>query len=201
MTSRLSESDSASPRHTAEITSATRSPQLREIERPPVLVEHAEVVQVDVPVAVQTGRHLLDDCEPEVLEDGQEVRQPDLPRRLVEPDAGQVLLLAALVLQTDGKRLSGIELLELLDVERARGRRRSRPCSSRGSRARTCRPARCPAPPRGAATSLSRSRSSHVRATDTTSCSSSANETSGIGPSTWTVKCIRACCSSPSERW
>ena len=80
MTSRLSESDSASPRHTAEIASATRSPQSGRSSIRPSRVEHAEVVQVDVPVAaVQTRRNLLDTASPRCLEDGQEVRQPDLP--------------------------------------------------------------------------------------------------------------------------
>ena len=82
----MSESDSASPRQTAEIASATRVAALRQVERLSVRVEDAEVVQVDVPLAVEPGRHLLDDREPEVLEDRQEVGEPHLAAGLVEPD-------------------------------------------------------------------------------------------------------------------
>ena len=117
MTSRLSESDSASPRQTAEIASATRSPQSGEVERLPVRVEHAEVVQVTSPSPCSRVGTSSTTASPRCSRIGRKSDSLHLARRLVEPDAGQVLLLPALVLQTDGERLAGIEPLELLDVE------------------------------------------------------------------------------------
>ena len=81
-------------------------------------VEHAEVVDVHATLALDRRRHLLDDAEPERLEDRHEVGEIHLPAGLVELHAGQTLALR-LVPEADqepfGARLEPLEHEHVVD--------------------------------------------------------------------------------------
>ena len=91
VTSRFSESDSVSPRHTAEIVAATLSRLLAEVEHGAAGIQHAEVVDVDLALAEHLGRDLLDDAQAERLEDRHEGREIDLAAGLVQLHAREAL--------------------------------------------------------------------------------------------------------------
>ena len=135
-TSRLSESDSVSPRQTAEMQSATRSPWASQVERLVARAEHAEVLHPGLAVAArQARRDLLDHAQPEVLEHRHRRatarpcrRSCRAPTRVRSPRS------SALVLQPDDERLAErLQPLEAADVVHGERRRGRRPCSSAGS--------------------------------------------------------------------
>ena len=114
-TSRLSVSDSASPRRTAAMQSATRSPTVGEVERPVAGAEHAEVLHPGVAVAAeQARRDLLDHAQAEVLERRHRLAQLDLAAGLVERDARAPAARSAARRRT--ARSLALEPVEALDV-------------------------------------------------------------------------------------
>ena len=74
----------------------------------------------------EPGRHLLDDRQPQLLEQGQEIGERRLAAGLVELEPGERLRRPLLVLKGDDVRPLGAEQLELLDVERRLVDRRRR---------------------------------------------------------------------------
>ena len=151
-----------------------------EVERAVARAEHAEVLHPGLAVAaLQPRRDLLDHAQPEVLERRHRVAELDLPARLVERDARP----ARLVLEPDDERLAlALQPLEALDVADRQRRARPRRGSSRGSAAPTAPPARRRGSGRSGPASRSRRPSSHVRVSETSSCSRSRTGMSGTPP-------------------
>ncbi len=190
ITSRFSESDSASPRQTAAIVSRDALGGRVQLEHRAARVQHAEVVDVDLPLALERGRDLLHGAQAERLEDRHERRQVDLAAGLVELHAREALALA-LVADPDeeplGVRLQLLQREHVVDdqpplVAGLVVVREPRPAYFSASTSPRSAPTR--------ATRASCRSSSHVRASRSTSCSSSSYGTSGICTpgSTCTVK-------------
>ena len=181
MTRRFSESDSASPRQTAAMHCGDAVAALLEVERPVGRAEDAEVLQPRRAVAAeQPRRALLDDAQAEVLEHRHGLRELDLVADAVQADARQPV---GLVAQADVEGLAAGE--QPLEAARCRpppppGRRP--PCRSRAGARSSAWPACARARRRGAPTSSSRARSSHVRASSRISASTSRRESSGRPP-------------------
>ena len=96
MIRRFSESDSASPRQTAAMHCATRSPHSLEVERLVGRPEHAEVLQPQGAVAAEQPRGaLLDHAQAEVLERRHRLGELDLVAHAVHPDAREPFGLVA----------------------------------------------------------------------------------------------------------
>ena len=157
-TSRLSVSDSASPRRTAAMQSATRSPTVGEVERAVARAEHAEVLHPGVAVAAeQARRHLLDHAQAEVLERRHRLAELDLAAGLVERDARAARARSAARRRTAAPRARAGRSTR---CRRPSSPGRPRRGSTRGSAAPSAPPARARAP--GPKRSTSRSRSAVV---------------------------------------